>query len=102
MIAYTLSLDSNWDITLDSVGNIATRTEAYAIAQNAANAVRLFTKDAYFNQQKGIPHFDIELGNKGAISVPVLSARIRRAVLKIDGVIDADVSLVIKSNHLVS
>lgn len=88
MSAYTLYLDENWDITLGGDGKIKTANGAYAVAQNGCNATRLFTKDAYFDQQKGIPHFDIELGH-GMAGVPIIESRIRKALLNVDGVADA-------------
>lgn len=90
---YTLMLNDNWDITVDGAGNIATANGAYAVAQNAANAVRLFTKDAYFNQTKGIPHFNIELGEKASVSQAALVNRIRKACLAVDGVVDCQPDL---------
>lgn len=92
-MAYTLILNDNWDISVDESGNIATSDGTYAIAQNAANAVRLFTDDAYFDRTRGIPHFDIELGNKGSDAQSTLINRIKKAVLAVDGVADAEVSL---------
>lgn len=90
----TLLLDSEtWDLVLDPAGNIAMVEGNYAIAQNVANAVRLFTKDAYFYTERGIPHFNIELGHKKRISDSVLRARIKRMALGIDGVKTAEVSL---------
>lgn len=83
-------LDDNWDVTLDGSGNIATAQGAYGIAQNVANAVRLFTNDACFDQTRGIPHFDIELGHVPPLSV--LRARIRQAALDVDGVSEAEVT----------
>lgn len=88
-MAYTLLLDANWDLMLDSGGNIATVANGYAIAQNVANTVRLFTKDAYFDQDKGIPHFEIELGHLPPMSV--LRSRIIEAAKQVDGVADASV-----------
>ena len=88
MSAYTLFLDNEWDITLNNDGKIKTADGAYAVAQNGSNAVRLFTKDAYFDQQKGIPHFDIELGHSVA-AVPILEDRIKKALLNVEGVSDA-------------
>ena len=61
-MALSLALNDKWDIHTDENGNIAVVEDAHAIAQNCANAVRLFTNDAYFNRDRGIPHFDIELG----------------------------------------
>ena len=93
MTAHTLYLNpDSWDITLDSSGRIARSTQAYAIAQNVANAVRLFTGEAFFAQDEGIPHLDIELG-KTRPALSVLRARIRAAALAVDGVLDAVVNL---------
>ena len=65
MNGHTLYLTpDNWDITLDSSGRLQTSASAYAIAQNVANAVRLFTNEAYFAMDEGIPHFEIELGSR--------------------------------------
>ena len=88
MSAYTLMLDDSWDITLNSDGKIKVATDAYAIAQNASNAVRLFKNDAYFNASKGIPHFDIELGHSRA-AVPVIESQMKKAMLAVEGVADA-------------
>ena len=46
-LGHTLLLSDDWDLMLDSGGNIRTATGAYGIAQNVANRVRLFTNDAY-------------------------------------------------------
>ena len=46
MSAYTLFLNDEWDITLNEDGKIKTARDAYAVAQNASNAVRLFKNDA--------------------------------------------------------
>lgn len=83
---YTLLLTENWDIQTDNIGNIATTKNAYAVAQNVANAIRLFTKDAYFDQTKGIPHFVVDLGQKYLSSVALLRTRVIKAAMDIDGV----------------
>ena len=93
MTAHTLYLQRDtWDITLDSSGRIARATQAYAIAQNVANAVRLFTGEAFFAMDEGIPHFDIELG-KTRPALSVLRARMREAALNVEGVLDAQITL---------
>lgn len=93
MTAHTLYLQpDSWDITLDSSGRIARSTQAYAIAQNVANAVRLFTGEAFFAMDEGIPHFDIELG-KTRPALSVLRARMREAALNVEGVPDAQITL---------
>lgn len=89
-MAHTLLLDAQWDLTVDAGGNIATVSDAYAIAQNVANAVRLFTDDAYFDRDRGIPHFQIELGHKPPYSI--LRTRILQAARAVEGVADATVT----------
>lgn len=86
----TLVLNEDWDITLAENGTLATVDTDYATAQKVANEVRLFTQDAFFNQQNGIPHFNIELG-----SLPpqqILKQRIKQAALAVEGVVSATVS----------
>lgn len=92
-MALSLALNNKWDIYVNEDGNIATVTDVYAIAQNVANAVRLFTNDAYFDKNKGIPHFEIELGQKAIISRSTLTNRIRKAALAVEGVSDVEISL---------
>lgn len=97
-MAHTLFLDATWDLTLDQGGNIATVTGPYAIAQNVANAVRLFTDDAYFDRDRGIPHFQIELGHKPPYSI--LRTRIVQAAKAVEGVADATVTFTDPENRL--
>lgn len=80
-----------WDLTIDNNGNIATVIDAYAIAQNVANAVRLFTKDAYFNQADGIAHFTVELGQLPSESL--VQEKINNEALTIPGVANAITTL---------
>lgn len=92
MAGHTLLLDTEaWDLTLDSGGNIATTQDSYGIAQNVANAVRLFTEDAYYDPDRGVPHFLIDLGVTPDMSV--VRSRIRRAALTVDGVTEAGVEI---------
>lgn len=89
----TLKLNGDWDIQTNAAGGIAVSTDEYATAQTCANAVRLFTNDAYFNQDRGIPHFDIELGKPLGISQAELTNRIQTACLAVEGVTDCKVEL---------
>ena len=86
---HSLLLDSDWDIQLDASGNIAETSGDYAVAQNVSNAVRLFTDDAYYDADRGIPHFALTLGRKPAMSV--FRAVVRQAALGVDGVRAAEV-----------
>lgn len=85
MSRYTLLLDKNWDICLDGGGRIATVKGDYAIAQDVANITRLFTNEAFFDMDRGIPHFDTDLG---VISpyMSVVRSRYREASLLVEGV----------------
>ncbi|MDL2315521.1 hypothetical protein LJC59_00360 [Desulfovibrio sp. OttesenSCG-928-A18] len=80
----TLQLDAGWDITLDGTGRIALARGDLATAQNVANEARLFTDDAYFIQDKGIPHFVVGLG--GRVRASVLRSYLRRAALQVPDV----------------
>lgn len=81
----TLHLEpANWDITLDGSGRIALAAGDPATAQNVANEVRLFTGDAYFIQDQGIPHYLIELGLR--VSPAALRSRLRQAALRVPDV----------------
>ena len=82
----TLLLDSNWDLCLDKAGRIAVADGAYATAQNVANECRLFTNDAYFETERGIPYYLVALGQK--LSPSVLRARLRDAALLVEDVED--------------
>ena len=87
---HTLTLDPRLcDLTLDGNGDIAVSAGAYAVAQNVANAVRLFTNDAWYDPDRGIPHFALELGHKPGQSV--LRSRLINAALGVEGVASAAV-----------
>lgn len=88
---HTLILTEDWDLTLDSAGDIATTTGAYSIAQNVANAIRLFTDDAWYDPDRGIPHFAIDLARMPALSV--FRSRVLAAARGVDGVADAAVTI---------
>lgn len=92
MSTRTLTLDvDKWDLVLDSRGNIADSTGDYATAQDVANAIRLFTREAYFNQNRGIPHFEIDLGVMPSLAQ--VRSRYRRAALGVENVKNASVSI---------
>ncbi len=57
-----------WDITLNKNGDIQTVSGLYSDAQAVASAIRLFTKDAFLAQNKGVPHFQLDLGRMPAFS----------------------------------
>lgn len=88
MAGHTLLLDlDTWDLTLNTGGNIAVTSGAYGIAQNVSNAVRLFTNDAWYDTERGIPHFIVDLGLLPMQSVA--RNRWNKAALGVDGVAKA-------------
>ena len=53
----TLYLDpASWDLTVDASRNIALAGDPYATAQTVANACRLWSGEAPFNTDRGIPY----------------------------------------------
>ena len=61
----TLLLDrAEWDLVLDSAGNIAVASEPYSLGQDAASAVKTFSDggpggvgECYFDTTLGVPYF---------------------------------------------
>ena len=88
---HSLLLDTDsWDLTLDQGGNIAQTTGDYAVAQDVSNRIRLFTNDAYFDADQGIPHFAIDLGQRA--SEALVRSRYREQALHVPGVAAATVT----------
>lgn len=58
-MASTLLLDlATWDLTKDANGNIAMAAEPYALAQDAASALRLFRGELWYDTTQGVPYFE--------------------------------------------
>jgi hypothetical protein len=84
----TLLLDTaTWDLAIDTAGNIAVASEPYALAQDAASAIRLFEGELYFDTTKGIPYFEQVLGHAPPVSL--MKAYFVRAALSVPGVVSA-------------
>lgn len=59
----TLLLDiDDWDLVVDAYGNIAAADNPYALAQDAASAVKLFQGEQYYDTAKGVPYWKEILG----------------------------------------
>lgn len=56
-----LSTDG-WDLLLDAAGDIAVAATPYAVAQDAASAIKLFAGELYYDTSLGIPYFEQVLG----------------------------------------
>lgn len=87
-----LKLDEMWDLSLNNSGDLQTCKEAYATAQEVANQVRLFTNDAYYNTEDGIPHFILDLGQRPIESL--VKSRIKEACLKVANVASVEIKQV--------
>lgn len=84
----TLKLTPDWDLQLSPEGNLIIADSNLAISQNCANEIRLWTNDAYFQQDNGIEWKDIQLGK--ALDATLLRSEIRDACLRVGGVISVD------------
>lgn len=83
----TLLLDpATWDLVLDASGNWAVASEPYSIAQDVASACRLFLGELYYDNEKGVPYFDI-LGQQP--STAFINAQLELAALTVPGVVTA-------------
>lgn len=97
-MANSLMLNSQWDIFIDpNTKQLATTGGSYAIAQNVANACRLFTEDAFYDPDRGVPHFLLTLGQK--LSRPIARAELQSAALSVEGVASAKLADVTVENR---
>lgn len=61
----TIYLDpESWDLALDANRNIALAADPYATAQSVANAARLWSGEAPFNTDRGMPYESQILGKQ--------------------------------------
>ena len=97
----TLLLDqSAWDLVLDSAGNIAMATPAYALAQDVASAVRLFLDELWYSPGAGIPYFGDVLGQLPPLSL--LTGLIENQALTVPGVVSAQCVITGFTDRIVS
>lgn len=88
MIGRTLLLErSAWDLCLTASRSIATCTGAYALAQDAASAIRLFRGELWYDTRQGVPYFEEILDQ--APSIPFMRAQFEAAALTVPGVVTA-------------
>lgn len=78
-----------WDLVLDVAGNIAVCTEPYSLAQDVANACRLFAGELWYDTPKGIPYFTEVLGHQPPLAL--VRSRLVEAALTVPGVVSAQV-----------
>lgn len=84
----TLLLDnSTWDLVIDASGNIAVASDPYALAQDAASAIKLFEGELWYDTLPGVPYWGQILGQAPPISL--LKAKFVAAALTVPGVVAA-------------
>lgn len=84
----TLLLDTDlWDLVLDASGNIAVADVPYALAQDAASAIRLFRGELWYDTEPGVPYFDQILGQFPPIAL--MKAEFEAAAMTVPGVVAA-------------
>lgn len=79
---------STWDLTKDASGNIALAGDPYAIAQNAASALRTWLGEDWYNTTLGVPYQQI-LGQPA--NLQLLKAKLIAVALTVPGVATAQV-----------
>jgi hypothetical protein len=63
-MASTLLLNpATWDLLVDASANMAVAQAPYALAQDAASAIRLFQGEDYYDTTQGIPYWPEILGH---------------------------------------
>jgi len=81
----TLLLDTvAWDLVLDANGNIAVASAPYALAQDAASAIRTFAGEVYYDTTQGIPYFGQILGKFPPVSL--MKAQFEAAAMTVPSV----------------
>lgn len=84
----TLLLDTvTWDLAVDAANNIALAAEPYALAQDAASAIRTFQGEVYFDTTLGVPYFQRILGKSPPVAL--MKAYFIKAALTVPGVTKA-------------
>ncbi len=81
----------DWDLILDSNGNIAMAAEPYAIAQDVASAVKTFAGEVYYDTRQGIPYLTKVFGQRP--SMQYIKSQIEVAAMTVPGVVSATCSL---------
>ena len=53
---------TSWDLVVDALGNIAMASNPYAVAQDAASAIKLFSGEYWYDTTKGTPYWATTFG----------------------------------------
>jgi hypothetical protein len=107
----TILLDSVlWDMVIDASGNIAVADVPYAMAQDAASAIKTFLGEAYYDTTLGVPYLTNSNAAAatssplmgGAVNLPALKAALVSAAETVPGVAAAQVFITSVRNRVVS
>jgi hypothetical protein len=97
----TIYLDpTTWDLAIDVDGNIAMAQSPYALAQDAASAIKTFLGECWYDTTIGVPYWEQILGKRPTI--PLLKQRITAAALTVPGVVSATTYISSVSGRTVS
>lgn len=80
----TLATNGNFDIHLDSTGNLAVVTGLQAVIQTCEHVARTKLTELPYAQSRGIPFFDIALGSDPDVSLYDLY--LRKVYMTVPGV----------------
>lgn len=81
----SLKLDKDWDIQLNSIGDLDIVENEYDISQTVSTAIKLFRGDFIYNEMLGIPYFNGEILG-GLRNVVDLEPYIIEEAMRIEGV----------------
>jgi len=88
----TLLVDTNfWDLLVDARGDIALASEPYALAQDAASAVKTFAGELWYDTVPGVPYFDAVLGHYPPLNL--IKFYLRREALRTPNLVNAQAFL---------
>lgn len=84
----TMLLDiDEWDLVIDAKADIAVASNPYALAQDAASAIKLFLGEQYYNTTIGVPYWQDILGLAPPLSL--VKAKFVQAALTVPEVVAA-------------
>jgi hypothetical protein len=91
---------TTWDLDIDADGNLAVATGRYALAQDAACAIRTFLGECWLDKTVGVPYMTEILGHSP--SLDLVKARLAAAAMTVDGVTSATVVITSTANRTVT
>ena len=94
-MASTILLDQlSWDLVVDLNGNIAMASAPYALAQDAASAIKLFRGELWYDTTQGVKYYRAGAAYDGSIlneqpPLSVAKTEFNKAALTVPGVVAA-------------